>query len=292
MDGLASPLVVADRTRLMGLLPRRRFWKLSGSGNDFVFFDAREEPAGVFETPSAIAAVCDRRMGIGADGVVFVEPDKDHAFAIRYFNRDGSLAELCGNASLCAVSLALQLRIVGGDADFRFGTSSGPLTGRMTADGPEIDTALVREEQGSFGAPLEAGESRIGFARVGVPHLVVLCGDVEAVDVERRGRVLRHHPALAAGANANFVAPSGRAWAVRTYERGVEEETLACGTGAVATAAVLASWGLSEAPTVIQTRSGAPLRVRFRQEEGERIPSLQGEGRIVFEGLIANIEMR
>lgn len=290
MDGLAPSLVVADRTDSMSLLPRRRFWKLSGSGNDFVFFDAREDPPGVFESPAAIGAVCDRRMGIGADGVVFVEPDKDHAFAIRYFNRDGSLAELCGNASLCAVSLALQLRIVGGDADFRFGTSSGPLTGRMTADGPEIDTALVREEQGAFTAGLERGETRIGYARVGVPHLVVLCGDVEAVDVERRGRALRHHQTLAAGANANFVAPNGSAWAVRTYERGVEEETLACGTGAVATAAMLSAWGLSEAPTVILTRSGAPLRVRFRDVAGARVPSLQGEGRLVYEGQIVTLQ--
>lgn len=273
----------------MERLPRRRFWKLTGSGNDFVFFDARIEPAGVLETPPAIGAVCDRKMGIGADGVVFIELDPEHPFAIRYFNRDGSLAELCGNASLCAVSLARELGIVKGDDDFRFGTSSGPLTGRITPSGPEIDTTPVREEQGAFDAPLQTGESRIGYARVGVPHLVVLCGDVQSVDVESRGRVLRHHPDLSAGANANFVSPQGASWAVRTYERGVEEETLACGTGAVATASMLASWGLSEAPTVIRSRSGAPLVVRFREHGGMRIPSLQGEGRIVFEGRTTEI---
>lgn len=262
---------------------------MTGSGNDFVFFDARTEPAGIFESTAAISAVCDRRQGIGADGVVFVEPDPAHVFGIRYFNRDGSLAELCGNASLCAVRLATELGMVAHGADFRFGTSSGPLTGRMTPSGPEIDTAPVRDATPDFAAALEPGEDRIGFARVGVPHLVVACGDVEAVDLNRRGRQLRHHASLPAGANANFVARNTGGWTVRTYERGVEEETLACGTGAVATAALLAAWGLAAGSVELRTRSGHPLLVSFRQTPHGVIPSLQGEGRLVFEGHLSDL---
>lgn len=270
-------------------VPRRPFWKMTGSGNDFVFFDARNEPPGELESAAVIGAVCDRRLGVGADGIVFIERDPELPFAIRYFNRDGSLAELCGNASLCSVTLAVELGIVARDAEFRFGTSSGPLAGRLNDSGPEIDTAPVREEETAFQASLEPGEAQIGYARVGVPHLVVRCHDLDAVDVDDRGRDLRNHSSLPAGANANFVAGGAAGWAMRTYERGVEEETLACGTGAVATAALLTRWGLASSPVVLRTRSGAALRVRFRAEAGERVPSLQGEGRIVFEGVLRDV---
>lgn len=271
-------------------LPARRFWKMTGSGNDFVFFDARDEAPGMLETAAAIGTLCDRRLGVGADGVVFVESDPELPFAIRYFNRDGSLAELCGNASLCAVTLAVELGIVPAAGDFRFGTSSGPLTGRLTPSGPEIDATAVRDEQPAFQAHLEPGEERIGFARVGVPHLVVSCRDVDSVDVQSRGRELRNHPALSAGANANFVAPSAAGWSVRTYERGVEEETLACGTGAVATAALLARWGLASSPVSLRTASGGTLEVRFRQAGTDVVPSLRGEGRLVYEGRLRDLE--
>ncbi|HSA55979.1 MAG TPA: diaminopimelate epimerase [Gemmatimonadaceae bacterium] len=270
------------------MLPRRKFWKMTGSGNDFVFFDAREEPPGEFASPAAIGAICDRRLGVGADGVVFLERDPGLAFSIRYFNRDGSLAELCGNASLCSVTLAAELGLVRPEADFQFGTSSGPLTGRLSRSGPEIDTAPVREEELAYGASLEPGEVQIGYARVGVPHLVIRCRDLGAVDVPVRGRRLRYHEGLPAGANANFVAETAAGWAMRTYERGVEEETLACGTGAVATAALLTRWGLAESPVRLATRSGAPLEVRFRTLAGEWLPSLHGEGRLVFEGVLRN----
>lgn len=267
-------------------LSRRSFWKMTGSGNDFVFFDARDEPAGELESAAAIGAVCDRRLGVGADGIVFIERDPELPFSIRYFNRDGSLAELCGNASLCSVTLAAELGIVSARAEFRFGTSSGPLAGRLTPFGPEIDTAPVREEEIAFQVSLEPGEVQVGYARVGVPHIVVHCRDLDAVDVANRGRELRNHSSLPAGANANFVAGGPAGWAMRTFERGVEEETLACGTGAVATAALLTQWGLARSPVNVRTRSGAPLRIRFRVEAGDRIPSLQGEGRLVFEGVL------
>jgi diaminopimelate epimerase len=264
----------------------RTFWKMTGSGNDFVFFDARREPAGALETPVAIGALCDRRRGIGADGVVFLEDAPSLDFGIRYFNRDGSLAELCGNASLCAVTLASRLGITPRGEDYVFDTSSGPLRGRLSDSGPEIDSTPVRDLDPSFRTPLQALERRIGFARVGVPHIVVLCDTVQAMDVVGRGRQLRHLQSLPAGANVNFVSGSAGAWEMRTYERGVEDETLACGTGSVATATLLREWGLDQSPVTITTRSGARVVVTLPEATA---PRLRGEGRLVFQGRVADI---
>jgi diaminopimelate epimerase len=182
------------------------------------------------------------------------------------------------------------LGIVSGADDFEFGTSSGPLRGRFRGHLPEIDTAKVADEVMEFDTSHAAGETRIGLARVGVPHLVVLCEDLERVDVMSRGRQLRRLPSLPEGANANFVArATAGGWAMRTYERGVEEETLACGTGAVATAALLRRWGVAESPVSILTRSGERLSVRFRDHGDASPPSLQGEGRLVYRGSLEDI---
>ena len=134
MDGLETALVGVDGEGLMTSYGRR-FYKLTGSGNDFVFVDAREEPAGVLEQPSVIDALCARGTGVGADGIVFVEPPTRHTqrFSIRYLNRDGSLAELCGNASLCSVRLAAELGIVREGEEFEFGTTAGPARGRLAS---------------------------------------------------------------------------------------------------------------------------------------------------------------
>lgn len=267
----------------------RRFWKMSGSGNDFVFFDAMRESAGALATPAMIGRLCERRTGIGADGVVFLEPHAEHAFSMRYFNRDGTPAEMCGNAALCSTRLATELGIVSG-GDFAFETVSGPVRGRFVEGRPEIDMVPVTELQDRFATPLIPGEQRMGFARVGVPHLVVLVPDVDQVDVYHRGKELRHLTALRDGANANFVShhPSGH-WSIRTYERGVEEETLACGTGSIATASLLTAWGLAEGPVSFTTRSGCELVAAVGRTPEQGIPVLRGEGRIVFEGTLGEI---
>jgi len=273
-------MVGDNRTSLGMQINPRPFWKMTGSGNDFVFFDARSEPAGQLESASAIGALCDRRRGVGADGVVFLEPDSEEAYSIRYFNRDGSLAEFCGNASLCSVTLASELGMVKAGERFLFRTSSGVIPGRIVAGQPVVGMPAVAETNPVFNTPLAPGEQRIGYARVGVPHLVVACGDVDSVDVEGRGRLLRHLPSLAAGANVNFVSRGAEGWTYRTYERGVEEETLACGSGSVATAAMLVAWDGERVPVRLTTRSGSVLTVNF---DGGA-PTLSGEGRLVFQG--------
>ena len=268
----------------------RPFFKMTGSGNDFVFVDARAEPPGDLEQDATIQAVCARGSGVGADGIVFLRNDDAAALRIRYLNSDGSLAALCGNATLCATRLAAELGMVSRDRDFTIATDSGPVTARFSEGLPEIDLQPVTELQDCFAVKLAEGELRIGFALVGVPHLVVSCEDVSRAAVVDRGHRLRHDEKLAHGANVNFVSRSANGrWRIRTYERGVEAETLACGTGAVASALMLAAWGDAGDRTELETKSGRLLRVRHRRSKGKLYPSLSGEARIVFRGELAEL---
>ena len=267
------------------LIVGRRFWKMSGSGNDFVVFDVRGEAAGALERPEVIQELCARGTGVGADGVVFVAETgrPDASLAMRYYNSDGSRGEFCGNATLCVTRLAAQLGVapMGGLA---VETDSGVVPTRMGARGPEIDLPAVTVVSASVDIELEPSELRIGFALAGVPHLVVRCEDVDMVDVATRGRALRCSDFRAAGANANFISNRGGVWSMRTFERGVEGETLACGSGAIATAILLSTWQESGDETLLITRSGRTLTVKLVRDGGRWMPTLGGEGRIVFTG--------
>lgn len=257
---------------------------MSGSGNDFVFVDVRRTPVGELASPDNVRAVCARGTGIGADGIVFLDRGESAPVAIRYLNSDGSLGELCGNATLCAARLATELDIVDADQDFTISTDSGDIRARFRNGRPEIELQQVVEVIERFNAELESNETRLGFVMVGVPHLVVLCPDVDEVPVLDRGRQLRHHSKLVHGANVNFVSYGATGWRIRTYERGVEAETLACGTGAVATGLLLSAWGEVGDAVELETRSGRLLRVRHRSAHGGHYASLSGEARIVFLG--------
>ena len=285
---MAAALVVA-RGAPVSVPHGRKFWKMSGSGNDFVFFDARTDAPGDFSTAPVIDRICARATGIGADGVVFLQADATEAFRIRYFNRDGSLAELCGNASLCSARLAAELGVAN-RTGFRFATDAGVISARFLADEPEIDLQPVRGLRPDLGLTLRAGERRIGFADTGVPHLVVLVDDAERVDVAVRGRELRFDPSLADGANVNFVSRlDAGAWRMRTYERGVEAETLACGTGTAAAAVLLESWALNGPEAKVRSSSGRVLTATVRRVGSEIRPSLSGEARVVFVGELAEL---
>ena len=267
----------------------RTFYKLCGSGNDFVFFDAREEPVGELASPEAIARLCARATGIGADGVVFLEPSDVAAVRMAYYNSDGSRASLCGNATLCTTRLTVVLGAAD-PAGFVIETDAGLIQARLVGADPEIELQPVgRLAAEAAGITVAGEERRIGFALAGVPHLVVEVPDADAVDLPTRGRTLRYDATLAAGANVNFVSRTAEdAWHMRTYERGVEGETLACGTGAVACAAILAAWGETDGSATLVTSSGRALRVRAASGEG-RGPTLAGEGRIVFQGTLGDL---
>ena len=271
----------------MGRPRGRTFYKMTGSGNDFVVFDVREEPAGELASVDRIRALSAHGTGVGADGVVFLEPSSNADFRMVYYNSDGSRASFCGNAALCSTRLAVELGAAPPEG-MRFESDAGLIASRLRDGMPEIDLPAVGDVRAdAAGLVRRPDELRIGYALAGVPHLVVLCEDVDAIDVAERGKELRWHPTLQpAGANANFVARQAGGWAMRTFERGVEGETLACGTGAVATAILLTTWGLSGDEALLATRSGQPLRVRLRRATDGWHPSLGGEGRLVFEAVL------
>ena len=184
--------------------------------------------------------------------------------------------------------LAVQLGMATADG-FRFSTDVGVISGRLVGDESEIDLQPAHGLQPDARIALEPGEKRIGFIDTGVPHLVVLVDDADQVNVNRRGAELRHHSSLSAGANVNFLAPIGSRWRMRTYERGVEGETLACGTGSVACAVLLEAWGLTVSPVELLTTSGRILTVTVRHAGSDLLPSLKGEGRLVYSGVIGDL---
>jgi diaminopimelate epimerase len=268
----------------------RTFYKMSGSGNDFVMIDAREEPAGELDRPGWVRAACARGTGIGADGVVFLEPSTVAAFRIRYLNSDGSIAALCGNATLCSARLAAELGGAG-KAAFSIETDAGVLPARFEDGRPEIDLEPVSELVADDPrVRLGRGERRAGFVLVGVPHVIIQVEDVEDVDVVERGGPVRRDPSFREGANVNFVSPGqSGSWRMRTYERGVEAETLACGTGAVAAAVLLNAWGQAQPAVALETRSGQMLRVRLVRKGDVWCPSLSGSARIVYRGALGEL---
>ena len=275
---------------------RSRFYKMTGSGNDFVFLDGRAHD--LEEWPvSRIAGACDRRRGVGADGVVHLDRLGDGAIRMIYFNADGSRADLCGNAALCSTRLAARWGLAD-PSGMAIETDAGRLESRCVGPtwGAELKFPSVLVPQ-PLDFPLEDGERRAFQGTVGVPHTVILVDEIQSVDVVRRGRVLRFSPTFEpAGSNINFIGPtngsSDASWALRTYERGVEDETLACGTGTIAAALAFASAGLSQLPVRIRSASGCVYSVSATLE-GDRLAAkdvwLCGEGRLVFTGELADI---
>ena len=266
---------------------------MTGSGNDFVMIDSRVSTPADW-TAADMQAVCARGTGIGADGIVFVGPGS-HAGAARmvYYNADGSHAAMCGNAALCSTTLATHLGL-GSGAGMELETDAGVYRSRATESGrAELHLAPVEAPKAVPSLKLAAGERQAALSRVGVPHLIVLVDDIDNVDLLARGHALRFDPAIAPeGANVNFIsngAGNGAAgWRMRTYERGIEGETLACGTGAVGAGCAIQEWALGRLPLEIQSRSGRVLGIRATKGSDGRYDDvwLAGEGRMVFRGVI------
>ena len=264
-------------------------YKMTGSGNDFVMLDGR------FTSPerwpaTRVAAICDRRSGVGADGLVILTPDAPGRVRMTYWNSDGSRAAMCGNAALCSTRLAVWLEMAE-SGELCLLTDAGVVPARSggAGDGAEIMLPDAELPAAVPGLDPADGERWLSFGTVGVPHLIVRVDDIERVDVARRGRALRSDPRLGeAGANVNFVTPGpgGEPWAIRTYERGVEGETLACGTGTVAAALALADRGEASLPLRFRSRGGPQLLVRAELDRGRAHGVwLGGQGRLLFRGV-------
>lgn len=259
------------------------FTKMHGAANDFVVIDHRE-PFLPADPVALFARLCDRRRGIGADGVLLLERHATLDFAMRYHNADGGPADFCGNGARCLARFALDLGL-GEGGRVRFATAAGEKAARRLPDG------RIALEFGAVGAaePAEAaaaGRTFAGaFVLAGVPHFVVPVERVDAVPLPEWAPPLRRHERFgAAGANVDFVAhtPDGRV-AMRTWERGVEGETLACGSGAIATAMWAVSAG-SPAPVTVRTAGGDDLVVAFEERAGGRMATLTGPAEAVFRG--------
>ena len=266
-----------------------RFFKMTGSGNDFVMLDGRETTPAEW-TAERIRAVCDRRDGVGADGLVVLTPEGQETVRMSFWNCDGSPANMCGNAALCSTRLAGHLGLAP-RSGMTLATGAGPFPTRCVGEGHLAELNLPDFDLPApvAGMALAPGERWIRKAVVGVEHLVTRVADIEGFDLPARGRAQRFDPAIAPkGANANYVSEPerpGGPWRIRTYERGVEGETLACGTGTVAAAVALAADGALTLPQTFASRSGRELTVRATIEGGRaREVWLQGEGRLVFEG--------
>ncbi len=266
------------------------FYKMTGSGNDFVVLDGRATAPERW--PAArVRAICDRRNGVGADGLVILTPATPGAVRMSYWNSDGSHGAMCGNAALCSGRLSVDLEMVA-PGEFCLLTDAGivRVISRAQADEAEISLPDCDLPRDLPDFRLGAGEHWFSLGTVGVPHLVVRVDDIETVEVSGRGRVLRSDLRLGpVGANVNFVSPPrdpGGSWLIRTFERGVEGETLACGTGTVAAALVLASRGEADLPLSFRTRGGPELAVRA-QRDGTRATDvwLAGQGRLLFRGV-------
>src|ERR1044072_3766384 len=263
-----------------------RFTKMDGAGNDFILIDNRAGEIHLNRTQ--IARLCDRHRGIGADGILLLENPSDHAdFRMRYFNADGGEAEMCGNGARCFARFANQ--VAGANGKISFETPAGVISAELTGDLVTLQMTEPTELRLSVPLQIGAEEKIVHFVNSGVPHVVVPVAHVSDVNVSRDGSALRHHEMFSPkGANVNFIEKRGvDKIAVRTYERGGEDESLACGTGVVASALIFAATENVNGPINVIARGGDELRVGF--EKGDKQfcnVTLTGPAEFVFEGTI------
>ena len=271
------------------------FTKMNGAGNDFVVFDNRHGQ--IVLDGQTIAALCDRHRGVGADGVLVVESaDAGTAadYRMRYYNADGGEAEMCGNGARCFARFAARLA----DAmltELSFQTMAGVIRAVIDGERVRLDMSVPNDGADLGALALEGGTNfpSAYFLNTGVPHVVVPVANVETVDVQPLGRSIRYHDRFAPkGANANFIQlVSPGEIILRTYERGVEGETLACGTGATAAALVHADLNEIEGAgsVAVRVRSGDTLHIGFRRTGPLTFENvtLGGPADFVFNGEIA-----
>ena len=284
----------------MSRVTGRAFTKMSGGGNDFIVFDDRDGWFPRDEAGPLVASLCRRGLGVGADAVVLLATDREADFRMIYYNADGGEAPMCGNAALCIARFA---RLVGavGKAEMEFRTGSGPFRARVEDPaGAGVTLWLVPPRELTLDYPELATPPyrRAGFLDTSTPHVVALLVSpavVEALDLAVEGpRFRRHANWEPEGTNVNFVAVVDRSTLrMRTFEKGVEDETLSCGTGATASAILACLWGLADPPVTVLTTGGIPLVVDFTPPEDAASPpgdpTLRGEARIVYRGTIEEI---
>lgn len=266
------------------------FTKMQGAGNDFIMIDNRTGVLADARKKEFVTRFCPRALAVGADGVIFLENDPELPLRWDFYNADGSSAEMCGNGARCFALFAQACGVVTVGESFSFRTLAGVIRARLTGEN--------RAEIGLTDAPLPVKTPELEvagtkmtmyFINTGVPHAVVPVEDLDAVPLREYGAAIRYHTHFAPkGTNANFIARRGNEVFIRTYERGVEDETLACGTGSVAAAIVAGEcYGLSS-PVAVRPRSGDTLNISYtREATGITNVLLEGPAVQSFTGRVA-----
>ena len=254
------------------------FYKYQGTGNDFVMIDNRSNTFPK-ENTQLVAHLCDRRFGIGADGLILLDNDATTDFRMVYYNSDGNLSSMCGNGGRCLVAFAKKLNVIQNETTFM--ATDGLHYATVGADGivslQMIDVAEIKNTPD------------YSFLNTGSPHHVQLVTDLEHYNVKENGAAIRYGDLYGQqGSNINFVKKIDDAtFSLRTYERGVEDETLACGTGATAVAIAMSAIGQTDLNTIHLNVEGGKLAVSFDIEDGKYTNVfLKGPAEFVFKGTI------
>jgi diaminopimelate epimerase len=264
------------------------FTKMNGAGNDFVLIDDR--PRKVRLTPAQVARLCDRHRGIGADGLFLLVPCASGRadWAWEFYNSDGSTAEMCGNGARCFARFVH--KVTGANGPTTFETGAGVIHATFHGDRVRVTLTPPKDLRLEQQVPVSTGSLVVHSLNTGVPHAVIFVPDADQAMVQPVGVEVRHHARFAPkGTNVNFVQVLGpSSIRVRTYERGVEGETLACGTGVTASALVSARVHGFRPPIQVRVQGGDVLEVNFQPAgDGFADVTLAGPAEFVFEGRIA-----
>ena len=261
------------------------FFKMSGSGNDFILIDNRQGTLAVGNVVEFVKSVCERKVSVGADGLIIIEPSDRVDFRWRFFNADGSEVEMCGNGGRCAARFAYLMGIAGEKMSFE--TVAGIIDAEVRGDVVKLRLTDPRDLVMNDQIQIKNQTLFVHSLNTGVPHVVHFVRDPDGFDVFNTGRAIRYHEHYQpAGTNANFVSVlDSHTLRVRTYERGVEDETLACGTGSVASALIAARKGQVESPVDVRVQGGELLRIYFEMtSDGFAKVYLEGKAKVVYQG--------
>jgi len=264
-----------------------KFTKVSGLGNDFILIDNRDGKL-IGDEREFFRKICQRRIAVGSDGVILLEKSDRADFKYRHFNSDGSRAEMCGNGARCIAYYAVQKGIA--DSSLLFEMNDVIYQATVEQNNVSIQMPSPTEIRTDLNIKIENSLSLGGFVRIGVPHLVLFSDDVMHLDVNEIGRKYRYHPAFTEGTNVNFVQiVDSRTIKIRTYERGVEAETLACGTGAVSSGIISFVQKNIHPPISVITMGGF-LTIEFADQFNPLY--LIGEAKIVYEAEMIDLDLK
>ncbi len=258
------------------------FIKMSGAGNDFIIIDHRKPFLDEDDMADFAHLVCRRKFAVGADGLILIENDPQVDFRWRFYNADGSLAEMCGNGARCAARFAYDQGIA--SAAMRFRTVAGIIEAEIIEQAVKIKMTSPVDLQLNQQIGVVDQTIKAHHINTGVPHVVTFVDDITKAPVKEMGRLIRNHTLYQpAGVNVNFVQiMGGQELYVRTYERGVEDETMACGTGAVAAALIVALTDRAVSPVRVITSGGDSLYIHFRLDTHGNADEVYLEGPALY----------